>query len=97
MKKISLKDITNAGFEIIEGVDDCFVTAPIDMTSVDIGMLSDLDIGTYDIIPDKQEIELGRESPVYIIYKNGISQDELRNLDEVKEYFEKYFEEHSSN
>lgn len=94
MKEISLKAIENAGFKVVEGIEDCFVTAPIDMASVDGGMLSDLDIGTFDLDLDNQEIEAGDLPSTYAIFKDNDFQDELYSLDEVKEFFEEYFEEH---
>lgn len=94
MKKITLEAITKAGFEIIENVDDCYVSAPIDMTSVDGGTLSDLNIGSYNVDLEKQEIETGDSQTTFTILKNEVEEECDISIDEVKEYFERYFEKY---
>lgn len=94
MKEITLKAIEKAGFEIIECVDDCYVSAPIDMKSVEGGKLSDLDIGTYDVDLNRQEITARDSWTTFTILQNGVEIDYDISMGEVKEYFEKYFKEH---
>lgn len=94
MKEITLKAIEKTGFEIIENVDDCYVSAPIVMDSIEGGKLSDLEIGSYDIDTDRQEIDGGNSWTTFTILQNGAEIEFDISIDRVKEYFKKYFKDH---
>lgn len=94
MKEISLRAIRNAGFEIIKGVDGCYVYAPIILSRVDGGKLSDLDITTCYTHHDEQDIDEVDPCITFTILKDGREVEFDLNMREVKEYFEAYFENH---
>lgn len=94
MKEIPLKTIEKAGFEIIENMANCYVSAPVDMESVEGGKLSDFYIGVYNTRFNSQEIRTEFSYTSFTILRNGVIKEFNISIGAVKEYFKKYFKDH---
>ena len=89
---ITMKDVKKEGFEIVEELVAAWVAAPIDLDGLGDNSLESLDYGNYDTEMDAMDINTYNGETLFSLYKDEVSLLMSVELEEIKEYLEKYCE-----
>lgn len=90
--QVTMKDILDEGFEIIEEVYGANVEAPINLDDIQIMSLDSFEEGSYDIKKDEQEIYTDNSDTLFSVYLKGENVLLSTTMSKVKIYLEEYFE-----
>lgn len=90
--QITMKDIIDEGFEIIEEVYGANVEAPLDLDDIQDISLDSFEEGSYDIKMDEQKIYTDNSDTLFSVYLKGENVLLSTTMNKIKEYFEEYFE-----
>lgn len=86
--KIDTKKLKDAGIEIIEEVYDVRLERPIDLESLEIFDIDDLDYGNYRVVLDEEETYADNSTTAFSIYENGENILLSGDLNNLKDYLE---------
>ena len=90
--QITMKDIIDEGFEIIEEVYGANVEAPVNLDNIQDTSLDSFEEGSYDIKMDEQEINTDNSDTLFSVYLKGENVLLSTTMGRVKIYLEEYFE-----
>lgn len=93
-KKIPLALIKDLGFEIIEVTCNCDKLRPINLDTIKGGFLLDFRRNNYIIEPNRNFFDDFNSEIKFTITRNGNIIKPKITIEEVKEYFNDYFEKH---
>lgn len=88
---ITMEDIINEGFEIIEEVYFAEIESPVQLKNIKDLKLSRLDYRTCDLNLEKKEVYLNNAETYFSVYLNGKNVLLTEPLETMKEYFRDYF------
>lgn len=89
--QITMKDIIDEGFEIIEEVFGANVETPVDLYDIQDMSLDSFEEGSYDVKMDEQKIYTDNSDTLFSVYLKGENVLLSTSMSKVKSFFKIYF------